>query len=1365
MATYGIKYYHEFLSYSENKYRVELLFKDYTGAATAIQHTARTPVRLRHNGDTKDEWDDKFILGQELLFNFLVSQNDVDMWDTEVFESQYKDYKIRFYSYDGITKMLEFEGYLKPENLSKSFVNNPEYIEINLSATDALAELKEYEYRDITNPELYPVNPIYKDRFTLLQIIKQAIANLGIDLDFKIQLNTYETTYMTSSECPLKICYANARRFYSIEENEIATPDDCYIVIEKILKTFNCKLMQYKGYYQITNYHELESYEYVFDWGGLTQQSRTATTNTIDATDYVFHSRIEQQKVFPISGVTITFENRDIGGDLIVGLDDWSSSGPWNLTSWYTTAHPVIQGVVDKSIINLTSQLTDGSKFEYTQVGAHLTFKATFAATSTSQNDYIEIRLKYRLLSMVSTQLTEVPPMMLRVKIQNPSGVWTPVDYFSYWAPLYGGASTGSFPGTITFEDTNDFILFASPHSEVFRVTEDGEYNIRLDFIPYPGYNGWLYSTFQVKEVEVTKISEGVMDEFNPGEIIYETRWTQAITTGYEVRDVVLYLLDSGQITDIGALLVYDDGYKITKAWNTYNDSEGLIIGDIYARNRINNRVRYKNFLPTITIMDKGETIGFNNVLDLSKSSTDPREYCFSDYEWDVRKEEISGRVIELLTTKEAYSVAVMEDSVTVPYAGTDELESPILQEGHGFTVGDVVAYNPDTALYFKPVAIMNEDGTIPSAVGIISNVLNENEFYIITEGLLSNEDVVGDGVILGQFYYLSTDDAGEVFMMPYSWAEDSFVQPIGYATASGFIVKIEGPTNTLVAYNKSGVITTDTEGTVTGDGSDESPITLVNDEGTPAALNYYGTDATATKGYHDLLAIIKASITDETKHKTAVDNTTLATYTYKTDWSTNLLSAALGHFAVNVLVKDKTTNEITTLKNVFSWDYVDATDVEIDNEIVVDADSNAMTLVLDVESDGMLSATLSNMSTNPKRLFFCFERCIAVVEDLSMGAEGTFELNAVATLASDGMMVGDGLLALNAVANKAAGGALAAAGTFALDGAGALLDDRFITEWDMPVGDFTLPLRSGYTYDMTVDWGDGSAISTVTAYNDTDATHTYAAGTYQIIITGTCESWYINNGAIKTYITKVIKWGDVGVTAMDNSFKGCSNLTSLAVGGIRGSTNPSFLYAFFNCSSLTSIPTDLFKYSTGVTTFFAALYGSGLTSIHEDTFKYNTLVTDFSYILSHCTGLSTLPTNLFRYNVNVLTFYYAFSSMGIITIPSELFAYNSEVTDFQSAFSSSSITSVPSGLFDNNTKVTNFSFTFYICYSLTTIPDDLFDNNTLVTTFFQTFRLDNAITSDVPDLWNTHSGATHTYCFGDCVNANNYASIPSDWK
>ncbi len=80
-------------------------------------------------------------------------------------------------------------------------------------------------------------------------------------------------------------------------------------------------------------------------------------------------------------------------------------------------------------------------------------------------------------------------------------------------------------------------------------------------------------------------------------------------------------------------------------------------------------------------------------------------------------------------------------------------------------------------------------------------------------------------------------------------------------------------------------------------------------------------------------------------------------------------------------------------------------------------------------------------------------------------------------------------------------------------------ISNSFITVWhvgSMRHGDrdntVTLPLRSGYEYDFTVNWGDGTQLQTFTTYRD--ITHNYQnAGEYTVTITGPkFPVWYFNN-------------------------------------------------------------------------------------------------------------------------------------------------------------------------------------------------------------------------------------------------------------
>ncbi len=100
----------------------------------------------------------------------------------------------------------------------------------------------------------------------------------------------------------------------------------------------------------------------------------------------------------------------------------------------------------------------------------------------------------------------------------------------------------------------------------------------------------------------------------------------------------------------------------------------------------------------------------------------------------------------------------------------------------------------------------------------------------------------------------------------------------------------------------------------------------------------------------------------------------------------------------------------------------------------------------------------------------------------------------------------------------------------------------EFITVWKTTSDgeSITIPTNSNYTYNYTVDWGDG----TTTMGNTGDATHTYAtAGEYDVNITGIFPAIYFNNSGDQDKIYEVSQWGDQQWQSMEKAFYGCINL------------------------------------------------------------------------------------------------------------------------------------------------------------------------------------------------------------------------------
>ena len=100
-----------------------------------------------------------------------------------------------------------------------------------------------------------------------------------------------------------------------------------------------------------------------------------------------------------------------------------------------------------------------------------------------------------------------------------------------------------------------------------------------------------------------------------------------------------------------------------------------------------------------------------------------------------------------------------------------------------------------------------------------------------------------------------------------------------------------------------------------------------------------------------------------------------------------------------------------------------------------------------------------------------------------------------------------------------------------------------FVTTWSVQANQtITIPTNTDFTYNYTVDWGDG-AINI--DQRNTAAIHSYTeAGTYTVSIIGTFPQIDFNNGGTSNAIRTIEQWGDIAWGSMENSFLRVANLT-----------------------------------------------------------------------------------------------------------------------------------------------------------------------------------------------------------------------------
>lgn len=109
-----------------------------------------------------------------------------------------------------------------------------------------------------------------------------------------------------------------------------------------------------------------------------------------------------------------------------------------------------------------------------------------------------------------------------------------------------------------------------------------------------------------------------------------------------------------------------------------------------------------------------------------------------------------------------------------------------------------------------------------------------------------------------------------------------------------------------------------------------------------------------------------------------------------------------------------------------------------------------------------------------------------------------------------------------------------------------------FISKWrtTTPNETITIPLKSGFTYNMTVNWGDGTPEQEILSNSSPNRSHIYAEpGIYTITISGSCPSIGHGDRSMIEKLLEVENLGDVGWTDLASAFYGAKNLT-LVFGG-----------------------------------------------------------------------------------------------------------------------------------------------------------------------------------------------------------------------
>ncbi len=317
-----------------------------------------------------------------------------------------------------------------------------------------------------------------------------------------------------------------------------------------------------------------------------------------------------------------------------------------------------------------------------------------------------------------------------------------------------------------------------------------------------------------------------------------------------------------------------------------------------------------------------------------------------------------------------------------------------------------------------------------------------------------------------------------------------------------------------------------------------------------------------------------------------------------------------------------------------------------------------------------------------------------------------------------------------------------------------------FVTVWKVTTDDLniTIPTNSNYSYNYTIDWGDGYINNSV----DGNITHTYSnIGDYTVSIDGTFPHLYmVNNYNMATneektnasQLLKVSQWGDMQWKSMENSFARAINFEITATDKPDLSNVTSMSYMF---SEAISFNQDISGWNVSNVTNMQRMFYKA-TLFNQDISGWDTSnITDMGYMF--CVA-SSFNQDIGNWNVSSVT------DMGAMFNGATLF--NQDISGWNTSnviYMYDMFTRVTAFNQDlsswNTSNVTIMSFMFY---EATSFNQNIGSWNTSsVTSMNSMFKGATNFTNQDLSGWNVDNVTTHTDFMTDAGSGNTEPTWP----
>lgn len=233
----NLKYFFEYDNVDGDRFICKINKKGYKGEATEIHGKANIT-----KGKAKDHLDTFRGTGLDIQL-----EANIGLTLEDLYTDDEQTFTVRFYK----NNKLVFRGFLKPDDVFESFVQDAWYI--NLTAIDGLGILENLSF--VKEKGLF-----FVDKMKAFDIVYYCLKRIGIAMKINTFINTYyEGLTPSDSLDPLQKIYLIADRYVKIDDNTIMS---CEEVLKSVLDIFQAVITQVDGEWYIYKPNELYSNKY-----------------------------------------------------------------------------------------------------------------------------------------------------------------------------------------------------------------------------------------------------------------------------------------------------------------------------------------------------------------------------------------------------------------------------------------------------------------------------------------------------------------------------------------------------------------------------------------------------------------------------------------------------------------------------------------------------------------------------------------------------------------------------------------------------------------------------------------------------------------------------------------------------------------------------------------------------------------------------------------------------------------------------------------------------------------------------------------------------------------------------------------------